>query len=68
MADEATNFPAGKFKDQVDALSGAYGLLIGASVFKAPEDEIAISSSIRISWLGNKRAARLTRPSGRLGR
>ena len=39
--DEVTNFPGGKFKDQVDALSGAFAMLIGAGIFAAPEAEIA---------------------------
>jgi hypothetical protein len=38
--DEATNFPASKFKDQVDALSGAFARLIGATVFATPEEFI----------------------------
>jgi hypothetical protein len=36
--EEATNFPASKFKDQVDALSGAFNRLIGATVFATPEE------------------------------
>jgi predicted phage terminase large subunit-like protein len=36
--DEATTFPASKFKDQVDALSGAFNRLIGATVFATPEE------------------------------
>lgn len=42
--DEATNFPATKFKDQVDALSGAFGALIGASVFAADESEFVLQA------------------------
>jgi hypothetical protein len=40
--DEATNFPASKFKDQVDALSGAFARLIGATVFATPEEFIRL--------------------------
>jgi hypothetical protein len=36
--DEATTFPASKFKDQVDALSGAFNRLIGATVFATAEE------------------------------
>lgn len=45
---EACEFPSGKFKDQVDALSGAYAMLIGANMFTTPEDHIAIPGNLRI--------------------
>jgi predicted phage terminase large subunit-like protein len=46
--EELTNFPGGQFKDQVDALSGAFAMLIGANMFTTPEDQIAVDSSLRI--------------------
>ena len=35
--DELCDFPAGKFKDQVDGASGAFARLIGNTVFSTPE-------------------------------
>lgn len=46
--DEATTFPASQFKDQVDALSGAYSMLIGAAMFTTPEDHIAVDGGFKI--------------------
>lgn len=40
--DEASAFPGTKFKDQIDALSGAFGALIGATVFATDESEFVI--------------------------
>lgn len=40
--DELTTFPGSKFKDQVDALSGAFNKLIGGTVFGIPEELIAM--------------------------
>ena len=40
--DECTNFPAGAFKDQVDALSGAFSRLIGRTVYNVPEPLISM--------------------------
>lgn len=39
---EASDFPGGKFKDQIDALSGAFAKLIGATVFDISEEFIAM--------------------------
>lgn len=39
---ELTTFPGSKFKDQVDALSGAYSMLIDAPLFATPEDWFAV--------------------------
>lgn len=38
--DEAADFPGGKFKDQVDALSRGFARLLGKTVFSTPEDFI----------------------------
>jgi predicted phage terminase large subunit-like protein len=40
--EECCSFPASTFKDQVDALSGAFSRLIGNSVFNVPEQMIAM--------------------------
>ena len=39
---ESADFPGGKFKDQIDALSGAFAKLIGATVFDISEEFIAM--------------------------
>lgn len=46
--DEAKDFPSGKFKDQIDAASGAFGMLLGATMFNTPEDHIAIAQTTAI--------------------
>jgi len=47
--EEATNFsPAAKFKDQIDAASGAFGMLLGGTVFTTPETQIAIDQKARV--------------------
>lgn len=43
--DELANFPGGKFKDQVDAASGAFSRLIGARVFGVSETEFTVPAS-----------------------
>jgi predicted phage terminase large subunit-like protein len=40
--EECCSFPASTFKDQVDALSGAFSRLIGNSVFNVPEQMISM--------------------------
>lgn len=45
---EVNDFPGGKFKDQVDALSGAFAKLIGENMFTISEEQISIDP-IRIS-------------------
>lgn len=39
---ELTTFPGSKFKDQVDALSGAFSKLMRGGMFKTPETQFAI--------------------------
>lgn len=49
--DEAVSFPGGKFKDQIDALSGAFAMLIGTSVFGVPEEFFTIEGGpIPSTW------------------
>lgn len=48
--EEVNDFPGGKFKDQVDALSGAFAKLIGENMFSVSEEQISIDP-IRISPL-----------------
>jgi len=48
--EEVNDFPGGKFKDQVDALSGAFAKLIGENMFTVAEEQISIDP-IRISPL-----------------
>jgi len=43
---ELTTFPGSKFKDQVDALSGAYSMLIDAPIFGTSEDFFAVDGDI----------------------
>lgn len=40
--DELTTFPGSKFKDQVDALSGAHAILMGAGVFATAETQFTV--------------------------
>lgn len=48
---ELTTFPGSKFKDQVDALSGAYSMLIQLPLFNTPEDSFAVEGgSIPPHW------------------
>lgn len=54
--DEASDFPGGKFKDQVDALSGAFSTLIGNTVFSTSEDDF-VTEAIRIPQLWTRCAA-----------
>jgi len=41
--DEITTFPGSKFKDQVDALSGAFAMLIGKEVYTVPEVDFVVT-------------------------
>lgn len=48
---ELTTFPGSKFKDQVDALSGAYSMLIDLPLFATPEDVFAVEGDrIPANW------------------
>ncbi len=44
------DFPGGQFKDQVDALSGAFARLIGGGLFDKPEVELAMPA-VRIQGI-----------------
>lgn len=49
--DELTNFPASKHKDQVDALSGAFAMLISSSLLATPEDIFTVEGGpIPATW------------------
>ncbi len=48
---ELTTFPGSKFKDQVDALSGAYSMLIQLPLFNTPEDSFAVTGgTVPATW------------------
>lgn len=48
---EASDFPGGKHKDQIDALSGAFAKLIGATVFDVSEEYIAMEAvKVKAIW------------------
>lgn len=44
--DELTTFPGSKHKDQVDALSGAFKMLLNASLFATPEEWFTVDGGI----------------------
>ena len=43
---ELTLFPGSKFKDQVDALSGAFAMLLKEAMFSTPEDWFAVEGGV----------------------
>lgn len=49
--DELADFPGGKFKDQADALSGAFNMLIGSSIFGSSEEYFTVEGGpIPSTW------------------
>jgi predicted phage terminase large subunit-like protein len=49
--DELTTFPGSKHKDQVDALSGAFRMLLQASLFSTPEEWFTVDGgNIPATW------------------